>query len=281
MKNRLTENPIKKYARRMLREGSIDEAEASLAAKDVSDRLQDMVEEVSKMVNDELPKLVDKIRGTYGQDQANAYQQTANDNLNDLLNVVKEKKASLEQAVLVMTGDAQASNDKTELGFEDEDEDGDEDGSAELDADFDKDFGQASGSEKKSGPLGRTPRISTEESRKFNKVLIEAKIIALHKALNETDKKKFPVRARRLAEELNRVATRAIKEAAKDAKLKNSKKTSKDMLKPVKESEQKKVTCVGCSKKFAEDSPSFYKKNAKPYCSLNCFKKNSKKVTKK
>ena len=58
MKKKLTENPIKRYARQMLREGEIENAEAALAAKDQVDRLQDMVEELGKMSNEELLNLV-------------------------------------------------------------------------------------------------------------------------------------------------------------------------------------------------------------------------------
>ena len=66
MKKRLNEHPVKTYARKMLREGEVENAESILACKDQVDRLQDMVEELGKMTNEELPKLVDKIRGSLG-----------------------------------------------------------------------------------------------------------------------------------------------------------------------------------------------------------------------
>ena len=230
MKKRLNEHPVKTYARRMLREGEIENAEASLAAKDQVDRLQDMVEELGKMTNEELPKLVDKIRGSIGSEQATVYQQSASGILSELLNIVTEKKAALEQAVLVLTGDAQAElGPKTELELPDE----------ELDTEL-----KPEDNAKVSSPLGREPRLPAAESRKFNKSLSEAKIVALKKALDETDTKKFPNRARRLAEELRRVATVAIKEEAKNLKMKNVASTSKEMLKVVKESA--KQNCSKC-----------------------------------
>jgi hypothetical protein len=254
MKKKLTENPIKKYARQMLREGEIENAEAALAAKDQVDRLQDMVEELGKMNNEELPKLVDKIRGSIGSEQATAYQQAASGVLSALLATVSENKTILEQAVLVLTGDAQAvPGAKTELGLPDEGEDvlGNEE------TDFEP---EAEGDEKVPTPLGRAPRLPAAESRKFNKALSEAKIVALKKALDETDKKKFPVRARRLAEELRRVATIAIKEEAKaikvknDAKAENVEKSSKGMMKPVAEAkkEGKKPAFLVKAEKKAE-----------------------------
>jgi hypothetical protein len=210
MKKQLTENPIKRYARQMLREGEIENAESALAAKDQVDRLQDMVEELGKMNNEELPKLVDKIRGSFGSDQATTYQQAASSVLSELLTIVAEKKSALEQAVLVLTGDAQAEPGvKTELGLPDE-------SGEDIVGDEESDFSPETGSSAKvPSPLGREPRLPASESRKFNKKLTEAKIVALKKALDDTDTKKFPRRARRLAEELRRVATIAIKEESK------------------------------------------------------------------
>ena len=125
------------------------------------------------------------------------------------MSTVSEKKSALEQAVLVLTGDAQAEPaDKTELALPDET-------GEDVLGDEANDFEPEVGSEKAPSPLGREPRLPAAESRKFNKALSEAKIIALKKALDETDTKKFPVRARRLAEELRRVATIAIKEESK------------------------------------------------------------------
>ena len=216
MKKKLTENPIKRYARQMLREGEIENAEAALAAKDQVDRLQDMVEELGKMTNEELPKLVDKIRASFGSDQASTYQQTASGVLSELLGVVTEKKSALEQAVLVLTGDAQAvPGNKTEMGLPDEEPELD---GEDVLGDTEGDFSPEASTKSASSPLGRAPRLPAEESRKFNKALSEAKIVALKTALDETDKKKFPIRAKRLAEELRRVAIRAIKEEAKTKK---------------------------------------------------------------
>jgi hypothetical protein len=240
MKKKLNEHPIKRYARQMLREGEIENAEAALAAKDQVDRLQDMVEELGKMNNEELPKLVDKIRGSFGSDQATTYQQAASSVLSELLTIVAEKKTALEQAVLVLTGDAQAEpNTKTELSLPDE-------GGEDITGNEETDFAPEIGTKKTPSPLGRAPRLPAEESRKFNKSLSEAKIVALKKALDETDTKKFPIRARRLAEELRRVATIAIKE---ESKLFNAKKTSKDMMKPVSEAKNKKKSEVKVDKK--------------------------------
>ena len=212
MKQRLNEHPVKTFARKMLREGEIENAESALAAKDQVDRLQDMVEELGKMNNEELPKLVDKIRASFGSEQSTAYQQAASAILSELLGVVSEKKSALEQAVLVLTGDAQeVPGPKTELDLPDDEETAPIPDEDDLDGEFEPSGKQSS----PPSPLGRAPRLPAAESRKFNKKLAEAKIIALSKALKETNEKKFPIKAKRLAEELRRVATEAIKEASK------------------------------------------------------------------
>jgi hypothetical protein len=232
MKKQITESPIKRYARRMLREGEIESAECALAAKDQVDSLADIIDNVSKMENDQLPKLIEKIRGTYGPEQATAYQQTADAVFSELLGIVKEKKSTLEQALLVLTGEAQAEQNQTELNLPDEEAVGDE----ELGNEFKP-------SNKTPSPLGREARIPADESRQFNKKLSEAKIVALKKALDETDTKKFPIRARRISEELTRVVTEAIKEESKKVKAKklnNVKKSGKDMLKKVEKPIKKK-----------------------------------------
>ena len=257
MKKKITENPIKKYARRMIAEGEMENATSALAAKDLVDRLQDIVSEIGKMANDELPSLIDSIRSSFGTEQADSYQQTANGVLSELLDIVKEKKSTLENATLVLTGDASPEGGGSDLNLPDDGEGV----SPEGDMDLDLGMGPEGGEDKMAvkNPLGRETRLPAEESRRFNKALSEAKIIALNKALKETNTKKFPIRAKRLAEELRRVVTIAIKEEAKSKKNKkpaflkkekNVEKSSKKMMKPVKEAADKKMNvCKGCGKK--------------------------------
>jgi len=213
MAKKLIENPIKKLVRNMLLEGELENAESTLAAKDFVDRLQDMVVELGKMSNDELPHLVDSIRGSFSPEQAQQYQTTTSAALSELLDLVKQKKGELENATLALAGESPAegmepTNNELELPGEGEEAlDGedllpDEEGPA------------------KPNPLGREPRIPTEESRRFNKRLTEAKIIALDKALKETNARKTPLRAARLAEELRRLVTEVIKEESKSKKKK-------------------------------------------------------------
>lgn len=156
----LKENLLKLRAKRYIAEGEMQTAEAALAAKDLVDRLQDSVEDLSKMTNEELPHLVDAIRGSFGDEKANQYQATANTVLSSLLDQVKQQKSTLENATLVLTGDAQAAG--PDLGLDDQalpapDED--------LD-DLDKDADDVEGEK---APLGRGVRPEARvEARKID-----------------------------------------------------------------------------------------------------------------
>jgi hypothetical protein len=192
----MKKNLLESRCRKLIIEGEMQNAEAALAAKDIVDRLLDIITDLGKMSNDELPALIDSIRGSFGQESAEAYQQTANQVLNDLLMTVKEKRAELEKATLVLTGDASDTGSDLALpSGEDE----------EIPSDKDSLDGEDFGSDE-AAPLGREARVR------------EAKIIALKNALNEINKKKFPKQARRLAEEMNRLAIEGIKEDRKNFK---------------------------------------------------------------
>lgn len=266
MAKKLNENPIRKLVRNLLLEGELESSESILAAKDFVDRLQDMVVELGKMSNDELPHLVDSIRGSLGADQATTYQTTTGAALSELLDMVKLKKQDLENATLALAGESPAegmepTNNELELPGEGEEELGGED----L-------LPDGEDGPTKPSPLGREPRIPTEESRSFNKKLSEAKIRAIDKALKETNVKKTPLRAQRLAEELRRLVTQAIKEEAKSkvSKTRPSNKAKKTIVKNVKKAEEDK------KKKIDEE-----KKKGKPEWLLKKELDAEKKVEKK
>ena len=185
MKKKLIESTVRK----MILEGEMENAEATLAAKDLVDRLQDTIADLGKMANDELPHLVTAIRGSFGPQTATSYQATASSVLDALLATIKEKKSELENATLALTGESSFS---TEV----------EDGFPEELNDLEKDEPEP----KIKNPMGRESRIR------------EAKILALKKALNETNTRKQPIKARRLSEALRGLVTEAIKAERKNLK---------------------------------------------------------------
>ena len=213
-KKKIIESPIKSRVRKMILEGEMENAEAALAAKDLVDRLQDMVKELSKMANEELPHLIDAIRSSFGPDAATTYQQSANSALTDLLEQVKNKKTELENATLVLTGDAPGGAPGSSLGLPSE-----EDGMMPEPPAEDAGIAPAGKElDAKTNPLGREHRLPTKESVKVSRRILEAKIVAINTALRETNTVKNPIKARRLAEELRRLVTEAIKQDAKKEK---------------------------------------------------------------
>ena len=61
---------------RPLTESEIAKSGAILAAKDIVDSFQDMLEDISKMQNEQLPALLDTVRDQIGQPQADAFKGT-------------------------------------------------------------------------------------------------------------------------------------------------------------------------------------------------------------
>jgi hypothetical protein len=88
-----------------LSESAMGEAEVILAAKDLADRLQDMVEALGKMVNEELPALVETVRDTMTAEQADSFNSSALETLNNTLNTVRASKEALDSAARTLAGE--------------------------------------------------------------------------------------------------------------------------------------------------------------------------------
>ena len=86
-------------ARRRLRESEIQQAQVVLAAQDMVDQVQKMLEQISAMQFKDLPALTDSIKNDMGVDQATAYQSAAAAALTQLLASVQQGKTALEGAI--------------------------------------------------------------------------------------------------------------------------------------------------------------------------------------
>jgi hypothetical protein len=93
-------------ARRRLRESEIQQAQVVLAAQDMVDQVQKMLEQISAMQFKDLPALTDSIKNDMGVDQATAYQSAAAAALTQLLQSVQTGKTALEGAQGTLTGQA-------------------------------------------------------------------------------------------------------------------------------------------------------------------------------
>lgn len=85
------------------------QAELILVAKNMVDKLQDMAEDVAGLQTDELMPLAEKIKVTFGQDQGQQFNDSADAALGALLEAIKTAKDALSGAVGVLSGETPAA----------------------------------------------------------------------------------------------------------------------------------------------------------------------------
>jgi len=92
-----------------LMEGELETAEAVLAAKDMVDSVQDMITDASKMLNEELPPLLDTIRDQVGTAQADSYKNTVTSALQGLMDALNSARDALDSGARVLAGEEMAA----------------------------------------------------------------------------------------------------------------------------------------------------------------------------
>ena len=120
-------------------ESEMGRSEAVLAAKDIVDSLQDMLEKVSKVQNEQIPALVDTIRDQIGAEQAEAFKGAIAPVLSSLYQSLQSGRESSDTAVRQLAGEEAPSNDMSLGG----DEFGGDDLGAAPESDFDSELGAA------------------------------------------------------------------------------------------------------------------------------------------
>lgn len=91
---------------RKLMESELEKAEITLAIKDVSDSLQKMASDISRITVDDLPAIVERIKVTHGVNIGNEFGQTVSDQLNTLIQEILDTKSAIDDKTLVISGDA-------------------------------------------------------------------------------------------------------------------------------------------------------------------------------
>lgn len=94
---------------RLLTEGELETAEAVLAAKDMVDSIQDMITDASKMLNEQLPPLLDTIRDQLGAAQADQFKTTATGALQGLMDSLNTARDSLDNGSRQLAGEQVAA----------------------------------------------------------------------------------------------------------------------------------------------------------------------------
>ena len=92
-----------------LMEGEIGKSEAILAAKDMVDSIQDMVERVSKMQVEQLPALIDTIRDQIGMQEADAFKQSMGDLLTNISQALGEARETADTSARALAGEQGAT----------------------------------------------------------------------------------------------------------------------------------------------------------------------------
>jgi hypothetical protein len=87
-----------------LSESEVQQAQVVLAAQDMVDKMQDMIEDSTEMQFKELPALVDSIKNQIGANQAAQFNNDAQAALSGLVQNLQSSKQQLEQALGVVTG---------------------------------------------------------------------------------------------------------------------------------------------------------------------------------
>ena len=152
--------------KRKLTEGEIEQAEAVLAAKDFVDRLQKMLEDVGRIMNEDLQPLSDVIRDQIGMEQADAYNTAASAALSNAQAAISSARAELDTAARGLAGEQMPTMDLDAGGDMDMDAgadmdldvDADVDADLDLDAPADDEFGMADAEVGGDLELGREER---------------------------------------------------------------------------------------------------------------------------
>ena len=89
---------------RRLQESEVQQAQVVLAAQDLVDRVQKMLEDVTSMQFKDLPALCDQVKNEVGVEQSIQFNTDANAALGGLVQNLQASKQQLEQALGVVTG---------------------------------------------------------------------------------------------------------------------------------------------------------------------------------
>ena len=92
------------------------QAELILVAQNMVDDLQKMAEDVAQMQTDELMPLEEKMKVTFGQEQGQAFGQSADQAFATLLEAVKAAKDALSNSVAVLKGESPMGGMGDEMG---------------------------------------------------------------------------------------------------------------------------------------------------------------------
>ena len=150
----------------MITESELERAELVLAARNIVDELQDMVEDLSKTKVEKLSPLVDRMKAEHGLDMAEQFNSSVTAQLDSALETLTTVKDSIDTETLKISGDVEADavtdmegGDDMDLGDDALDLGGDD----ELDMGGDElDLGDEGGEEGDELDLGEPEEVERE-----------------------------------------------------------------------------------------------------------------------
>ena len=89
----------------LIMESEMGKSQAILAAKDMVDSIQDMLEEVSKMQNEQMPALLDTIRDQIGMEQADAFKGAVEPLLANMVQQLSSARSTADDAARALAGE--------------------------------------------------------------------------------------------------------------------------------------------------------------------------------
>ena len=90
---------------RVLSESELGKSEAILAAKDVVDTIQDMLEDIGRMQNEQMPALMDTIRDQIGSQEADAFSNAITPLLQNLYQNIQSAREGADKAARGLAGE--------------------------------------------------------------------------------------------------------------------------------------------------------------------------------
>jgi len=176
----LPEKKTKKES--VVREGAEDQAEITMAAKDMVDRLTGWMEDTAEMQTESMLELADAIRDELGSEQSESFTALVKPGLESLYAAMEETRTVLTQGVGMLTGEGEAPE---AMGAEDEmavepemEPTVDAEAGAEVDVaagGAEDEFGASEAAAGGEEEAGRAKRESVERSRKLGQILSKKK----------------------------------------------------------------------------------------------------------
>jgi hypothetical protein len=159
----------------------LEQAEVMLAAQELVDELQKMVEDLAEMQVQKLMPIVDAMKEQVGFEQADAYNSGAEAALAGLLDQAKAAKEMLENATLAARGEAPAAAMPTDMGMEPEVTDMPDAG----DMDMEDEFGAEPAAAGEENPVGREMKGESVLANMEKSAIAEQKVLAAKKKVLE------------------------------------------------------------------------------------------------